>query len=73
MAPVEGEDMRRTRLPLARHPEVAAWLLTVLDHLQAGKPIGEPLRARDVKYALTYPPPDCRRSPALIGIRSTQA
>lgn len=42
LAPVAGEDARRTRLPLAAHPDVAAWLLTVLDHLVAGKPIGEP-------------------------------
>ncbi len=46
MAPVEGEVPRRTRLPLAEHPDVAAWLLTLLDHLVAGplggKRIGEP-------------------------------
>jgi hypothetical protein len=36
----DGDHVRRTRLPLADHPEVAAWLLTVLDYLlsvQAGR------------------------------------
>jgi hypothetical protein len=37
----DGDSVRRTRLPLADHPEVAAWLLTVLDYVlsvQAGRP-----------------------------------
>lgn len=36
----DGGDGRRTRLPLADHPEVAAWLLSVLDYVlsvQAGR------------------------------------